>query len=68
MFLGREDITAYEEGVCLWIHHKHSGLISSCFNGRHHFWMLHHVHWNAIHLQKQPNINSYVLKQGETIK
>lgn len=56
MFLGREDLAAHEEGVCLWIHHQQFGLISSCFNGRHHFWMLQRVHWNAIHLQEQPNI------------
>lgn len=62
MFLGREDLTAHEEGVRLLIHHQQFGLISSCFNGRHHFWMLQRVHWNAIHLQKQPNIISDILK------
>ncbi len=53
MILSWKDITASEEGVCLRIHHQHSGLISSCLDGRHHLWMLHCVHRNAIHLQKQ---------------
>lgn len=53
MFLSWKDITASEEGVCLRIHHQHSGLISSCLDGRHHLWMMHCVHRNAIHLQKQ---------------
>ncbi len=53
MILGWKDITASEEGFCLRIHHQHSGLISSCLDGRHHLWMLQCVHRNAIHLQKQ---------------
>lgn len=48
-----QDVASLEEFFGLSVDHQQFGLISSCFDGPHHLWVLHANHWHAIHLGEE---------------
>lgn len=46
------DVASLKVFFSLQINHQQFGLVSTCFNGCNHLWVLHSSYWHAIHLKK----------------